>query len=280
MDPISIAALGSGFVGTALNGIFATRNRNREERHAHAMLDRAQVHDRNMWNIQNEYNDPSAQMRRLKAAGLNPNLIYGASAPYNTAGDIGNSKPAQTSDVRPFEDTDITQWLTTSANLKNLEAQNDNLKAQNTVMVQEAALKAAQSAETGVRTARSQFDFDLAQDLRDTSFEVQKENLRILQGKRALIDKDNRYRDATDENRAKRILTDLEVAKANLKGANLRNAISEIEKEWMEAGFSKNDPAWLRILYQNFGKVKDAFDMDKPVWRQNNDDFRNNNSMK
>ena len=30
-----------------------------------------------MWNLQNEYNSPSAQMERFKEAGLNPNLIYG-----------------------------------------------------------------------------------------------------------------------------------------------------------------------------------------------------------
>ena len=29
------------------------------------------------WNRETAYNDPSAQMSRLKAAGLNPNLIYG-----------------------------------------------------------------------------------------------------------------------------------------------------------------------------------------------------------
>lgn len=30
-----------------------------------------------LWNANNSYNDPAAQMRRFKAAGLNPNLIYG-----------------------------------------------------------------------------------------------------------------------------------------------------------------------------------------------------------
>lgn len=29
------------------------------------------------WNMQNQYNSPAAQMERYKAAGLNPNLIYG-----------------------------------------------------------------------------------------------------------------------------------------------------------------------------------------------------------
>lgn len=33
--------------------------------------------DLKMWNLNNEYNTPLAQMNRLKDAGLNPNLIYG-----------------------------------------------------------------------------------------------------------------------------------------------------------------------------------------------------------
>ena len=42
-----------------------------------------------MWQRNNEYNSPSAQMQRLKSAGLNPNLMYGQ-------GSTGNSSsPAQ-----------------------------------------------------------------------------------------------------------------------------------------------------------------------------------------
>lgn len=33
--------------------------------------------DLEMWNRQNEYNTPEAQMMRLKTAGLNPNMVYG-----------------------------------------------------------------------------------------------------------------------------------------------------------------------------------------------------------
>lgn len=48
------------------------------------------------WNMQNAYNDPSAQMARLKAAGLNPNLIYGSSSggAAGTADSIGASQPS------------------------------------------------------------------------------------------------------------------------------------------------------------------------------------------
>lgn len=38
-----------------------------------------------MWNAQNAYNTPSAQMQRFREAGLNPNLIYGQT---NTAAPI------------------------------------------------------------------------------------------------------------------------------------------------------------------------------------------------
>lgn len=45
----------------------------------------------NLWNLNNEYNSPSAQMERYKEAGLNPNLIYG-----NGSSSAGNSSsPAE-----------------------------------------------------------------------------------------------------------------------------------------------------------------------------------------
>lgn len=39
----------------------------------------------NMWNLQNEYNSPAAQMRRYEEAGLNPALMYGQVTPGNAA---------------------------------------------------------------------------------------------------------------------------------------------------------------------------------------------------
>ncbi|AZL82935.1 DNA pilot protein [Apis mellifera associated microvirus 35] len=39
-----------------------------------------------MWNMQNLYNSPSAQMDRFKAAGLNPHLIYGQGSSGNASG--------------------------------------------------------------------------------------------------------------------------------------------------------------------------------------------------
>lgn len=41
------------------------------------------------WNMQNEYNSPAAQIERYKAAGLNPNLIYGSGSA--SAGNVNSS---------------------------------------------------------------------------------------------------------------------------------------------------------------------------------------------
>ena len=54
------------------------------------------------WNMQNEYNSPEAQMRRLRDAGLNPNLVYGNGADATSA-----SMPRQ-SNIAPA-DVDLSK---------------------------------------------------------------------------------------------------------------------------------------------------------------------------
>lgn len=49
-----------------------------------------------MWNMQNEYNSPTEQMKRLQAAGMNPNLVYGGgNITGNTAGSAPQLEPAK-----------------------------------------------------------------------------------------------------------------------------------------------------------------------------------------
>ncbi len=48
-----------------------------------------------MWNRQNEYNAPSAQMSRLKEAGLNPHLVYGNGVTGNNSSQAPTPQLAQ-----------------------------------------------------------------------------------------------------------------------------------------------------------------------------------------
>lgn len=78
--------------------------------------------DRN-WEKMNQYNSPQAQMERLKAAGLNPNLVYGNGSAVATT----NSAP-KSQDVKP---SNLSQGVMNYANIKQTQLQNDNLEAQN-----------------------------------------------------------------------------------------------------------------------------------------------------
>ena len=59
-----------GSISGLVNNLFYRRN-----------LDLQVQAQKELMDYQNEYNSPKAQMSRLAAAGLNPNLVYGSSAP-------------------------------------------------------------------------------------------------------------------------------------------------------------------------------------------------------
>lgn len=138
--------------------------------------------DRNveMWNMQNDYNTPSAQMERLRAAGLNPNLVYGSGS---VAGNSSGSSPSyQAPRVQPvtsgaFVSDAVRSGLFTDAQLKNMHAQTSYTDTQADVAKARISEIAAQTAESLQRTARSKFDLGLAQELRNNSIDVAKANL-------------------------------------------------------------------------------------------------------
>lgn len=137
--------------------------------------------DRNveMWNMQNAYNAPEAQMERLKAAGLNPNLVYGSGAVANNSGPTPQFEPAK---VAPITDGRFAADAARSAaftglQLDNQRQQNELLKTQALAQRQNMLESAARTAETFTRNARSQFDLDLAKELRGYSVDAAKANV-------------------------------------------------------------------------------------------------------
>lgn len=85
-----------------------------------------------LWNMQNEYNNPKAQMQRYIDAGLNPNLIY---SQQNTAGDITGG---------------------TLGNSDSMADSNSLLNGKSTRMVQRQQLL---NMETSRRQSEAQTDF-------------------------------------------------------------------------------------------------------------------------
>lgn len=98
---------GSGLLGSVFSGIFNTRNvkrQNKANREIQQMNNEfnsieaakarqwqsdesriARDWELDMWNRNNEYNDPSAQRARLEAAGYNPNALVNSTGSYQSA---------------------------------------------------------------------------------------------------------------------------------------------------------------------------------------------------
>lgn len=79
------AAVAAPVAGTIVSGLFGnyqTRKRNEAER---SLAEYQNAWNLEQWNRENAYNAPTAQMARLKAAGLNPNLVYGSGAANQAA---------------------------------------------------------------------------------------------------------------------------------------------------------------------------------------------------
>lgn len=120
MDPVSIALGGASILSGVFSSILGNSSQAKQQnaslewqRHENAI---ARQHNmalaeaqNNMniaqWNRENAYNSPAAQMQRYKAAGLNPNLIYGQqNTSAQLSGQLTAGAPTSAPDMSKFID--------------------------------------------------------------------------------------------------------------------------------------------------------------------------------
>lgn len=116
------------------SNIARNRNLKLQNKWNKRMMDYQYSKDLEMWNRANLYNSPAEQMKRLKEAGLNPNLVYGnGSVTGNTTGSLPHyNAPSASFDFRPPIPTgeSLATIIPMFADLKVRQAQADNIKAQ------------------------------------------------------------------------------------------------------------------------------------------------------
>lgn len=95
------------------------------------LMDKQQQINLQNWNLQNAYNTPSAQMARLRAAGLNPNLIYANGGSFAGAGEIGSPSVNQFDYQDPVSSAaqGAFQGAMFMPNLNSVQAATENTKA-------------------------------------------------------------------------------------------------------------------------------------------------------
>lgn len=236
---------------------------NREENRAAFEHDKSQAElawerEVEMWNMQNEYNDPSSQMERLKAAGLNPHLVYGngvtgnnaSSAPsYNAASytpaqknaasydkasyqgakysPVRSSVPRTNVGIEPlmFDFSSVGRTIQQYADVQLKQAQIDNVKAA-TENVEAKTLSEVLGfegvdADSGLKKQA----YFRAKELLDTDVETGKVKLHQLK-------------------------TQIKNTEADTKLKEINQLIQSKEAEWRKKGMTQNDALWLRKLYE------------------------------
>ncbi|UPW41900.1 DNA pilot protein [Dipodfec virus RodF1_80] len=87
----------AGAAAAVIGNLIATSVNNKNQQNASTLNYKRQI---DFWNMQNEYNTPAAQMERYRAAGLNPNLIYGTGT--SSAGNASGSVSPQMPNLQPY----------------------------------------------------------------------------------------------------------------------------------------------------------------------------------
>jgi len=271
---------GTALLGGVLNSNSQEKQNEASMRFAREMYDRQKTDNLALWNLQNQYNTPEAQMSRFKAAGLNPNLIYGQ-------GNAGNASQLSTPDVQhpEFRSPEWGNGVSAAGlgfvngiyDLEIKAAQADNLRAQNSVIQQDALLRAAQIANTTAGTERSRFDLGLDSELRNVSAEARRESLRQLKvgidlsqrrdaretvmnatnvqeafarmanlKVQELNSKVSRVHTAADTQRIKQEITNM---KSQLNNLRKDGTLKQLDVNLKKDGIQPHDPMWARTLH-------------------------------
>lgn len=273
---IPVIAAGAALTGQGINAVAQGAQNKKSRRFSREMYGRQRADALEDWNMQNEYNSPAAQMERLKAAGLNPNLVYGHGADAQSQGTIRSSGvPAAEFNAPRFDTGDI---MSSYFDSKIKQAQYDNLRTQNTVAEQEALLKAAQIIQTTASTGKTradqasvEFDTMLKNQIKEISVEAARANLnKTLADTQYTLDQNERAQAQSAsslQEAAERILRSrAERSKIPLEKKLIERQIEALKNDWRlkqldinlkEKGIQPHDNIFLRMLGQLLDKGVD-----------------------
>lgn len=217
----AIAGAAGSIIGGGMNYLA-----NRENNKANLNLYREQQQDNlSYFNMQNEYNHPSAQRSRLQEAGLNPALMYGSGS---AGGASGQASPIQKADIGVANQKSpnfdfVAQSLNQYYDVKIKQAQHDNLRQQTTTSDELAALH---TANRMLRTQQEQREgIGAERDRQTLDYQVDGQRLKVKELK------------ATINNKI-----------AAKKGINANSNIKDLDYQlYSKLGITPNAPFWTKM---------------------------------
>lgn len=243
-----------GLAAGAIGGLFGIGS-GRKAYHRTKKLSQFQLGlNKQMFDYQNAYNTPAQQMARLKAAGLNPALMYG----QGTTGNASGYPQAQINNQeRFFNPADVAQSTAAGAQVSLLNKQAKLMDSQADAATAEAIYKGIKGkVDRGTLKHLKTYQMGLlGQKVEETKAYVAESNAR----------KENYAIDTTIKKKSEASLVAQEIQKLRLlseqaDGQDFINQIKEMEARiFTGTGITRNDPSWQRIgamVYLNILKEK------------------------
>lgn len=262
----------------------------RDRQFAREMFAKEQDAALQAWNRTNEYNSPVQQMQRLREAGLNPNLIYGKGA-ENVATLMKSStgKAARETPFKPNLDVNLLQPFLQFAQLKQINAQTDNIYQQNALIRNQAQKVAVETANIDWNRLRSQNFYDLEYKQREwqnlkiktdiafTLDENERKNLantwntrltmqQIAESKMNVLHK--KYQNAKTQAETKKIGMDIKYLNQLIQVTQDKHAFNILEYELRKDGLTYNDPYYIKMASIAAGRINKVVGQDKPSFRK------------
>lgn len=220
----------------------------------------------------NQYNSPLQQMQRLREAGLNPNLVYGSGAANTSAMVRSVNTPAPDLKAAHYEPIATGQFqgaLSDMYNIQKTQAETDNLKAQNVLLGKESLLKDIEMSTRATESSKSQFDLNLAKELRDNTVDQARidtglKAVSVAEKSTGIAEKRQSMeiqRKAFPVDQLLKIATTDEM-RQRIANAKKTGVLQDIETTLRKEGISPSDPMYarliLRALQNNKQKIKDG----------------------
>lgn len=247
-------------LGTSIYNAQAQKAAQKRQNQANALAaTTAYDRDKEMWNLQNMYNSPESQMARLKAAGLNPNMIYGSGSggAAGTAGSPPNARvPQIVSEFGPLNG--IPEALASYQNFQMRQAQIDNVKSQTENVQTRTANEALRGPLLSILGEQKELDLSKSQ------YQMEFDNAVKYNAARASalgIDKLRRQLSLMDDtslqNALNRRHSELKISGEGIANEQRQAQLlfQQYKNDWMRAGVTTGDSIAPRLLVRMLNEI-------------------------
>lgn len=276
-------AAGASLAGTGLQ-IGAAGKMNKKTRNwNNQQIERQREWALQDYHMQNQYNSPAMQMKRLKEAGLNPHLVYGNGADAQGA----NMAPPPAAEIGRQEVPDIAGGINNAISAyqdtTTRALQNNLIKTQNEIAEKEVDLKKSQKAALDLAIVEKGLDIDFKGKINPYNIQAKQKQIETFETNmmKTLADIDlntGRYNrekimqeSALDTatiqrqimhmsmNKTKEEINQIRQNIENMKkSGEYQGYMNQIQKRITDQGLTTSDPSYFRMLSEFLQQVKEG----------------------